>query len=44
MRTFPTPDKILKAGEQRLKEKISMGYRAKSLFMLAKKAASGNIP
>lgn len=44
MRTFPTPDKILKAGEQCMKEKIGMGYRAKSLFMLAKKAVSGNVP
>lgn len=44
MKTFPTPDKILKAGEQRLKEEIGMGYRAKSLVLLAKKAASGKVP
>ena len=43
MKTFPLPERVLKAGERFLKEKIGMGYRSKSMLMLAKKAASGDV-
>ena len=41
MMTFPLPEKVLKAGQRFLKEKVGMGYRDKSLLLLANKAASG---
>lgn len=42
MKTLPTPGRVLKAGERFLKEKVGMGYRSKSLMLLAKKA--GEVP
>lgn len=44
LRTFPAPEKVIQCGEGRLKEKVGMGYRSKSLMMLAKKAISGDVP
>lgn len=44
MRTFPLPEEVLKAGQRFLKERVGMGYRSKSLMLLAKKAASGAAP
>ena len=44
LKTFPLPEKVLKAGERYLKDKVGMGYRSKSLMLLAEKAVSGVIP
>jgi N-glycosylase/DNA lyase len=44
LKTFPGPDAILKAGQRFLKNSVGMGYRAKSLVMLARKAAAGKVP
>ena len=38
MKTFPRPERVIKAGEQFLKEQVGMGYRSKSLMLLAQKA------
>jgi 3-methyladenine DNA glycosylase/8-oxoguanine DNA glycosylase len=44
LKTFPTPEKVIRYGERRLKEKVGMGYRNKSLVMLARRAVSGEVP
>ena len=43
-RAFPTPMKIIEAGEPFLKKTVGMGYRSKSLVLLASRAASGEVP
>jgi len=40
LKTFPRPERVLKAGERFLKEKVGMGYRSKSLILLAKSAVA----
>ena len=44
LKTFPLPESILKVDQRFLKEKIGMGYRGKSLLMLAKRAVSEKVP
>ena len=44
LKTFPAPEKVIRCGERRLKEKVGMGYRSKSLTRLAKSAISGKVP
>ena len=44
MKTFPLPGKVLKAGQRFLEEKVGVGYRSRSLLMLARKAARGSVP
>lgn len=43
LKTFPSPSKIIDAGEAFLKKTVGMGYRSKSLVLLAEKASSGGI-
>jgi len=42
MKTFPRPERVTKAGQRFLKEQVGMGYRSKSLMLLAKRA--GTVP
>ena len=44
LRTFPPPAKVLDAGEPFLKKTVGMGYRSKSLVLLARRAVSGDGP
>jgi len=43
LKTFPAPEEVIRYGERRLKEKVGMGYRSKSLMLLAKRAISGEV-
>lgn len=43
-RTFPSPERVLDAGESFLKRTVGVGYRSKSLVLLAEKAASDALP
>ena len=42
--TFPFPGKVIQAGENNLRTVVGMGYRGKSLVLLAGKAMSGDAP
>lgn len=44
LKTFPSPARVLDAGEVFLKEKVGVGYRSKSLVLLAERASSGGVP
>lgn len=44
LRTFPSPAAISDAGEAFLKKTVGMGYRSKSLSLLAEKASSSEVP
>jgi 3-methyladenine DNA glycosylase/8-oxoguanine DNA glycosylase len=44
LKTFPSPSSVLDAGEAFLKGKVGIGYRSKSLLLLAQRALSGNVP
>ena len=41
LRAFPTPEQILAAGEQRLRDRAGLGYRAPYLIALADRVVSG---
>jgi hypothetical protein len=41
LRAFPTPEQILAAGEQRLRDRAGLGYRAPYLIALADQVVSG---
>jgi 3-methyladenine DNA glycosylase/8-oxoguanine DNA glycosylase len=43
-KAFPTPQRVIDAGEPFLKKTVGMGYRSKSLFLLAGKASSNKVP